>query len=63
MQNLELTEDQEMVVETVRKLVADVVTPKVQELDEHRGFAREWFDALAELGVYGLSNSKWNCSP
>ncbi len=58
MQNLELTEDQEMVVETVRKLVADVVTPKVQELDEHRGFAREWFDALAELGVYGLSVSE-----
>lgn len=58
MQNLQLTEDQEMVVETVRKLVADAVTPKVQELDEHRGFAREWFDALAELGVFGLSVSE-----
>jgi alkylation response protein AidB-like acyl-CoA dehydrogenase len=58
MHNLQLTEDQEMVVDTVRKLVVDAVTPKVQELDEHRGFAREWFDALAELGVYGLSVSE-----
>ncbi len=55
MHNLQLTEDQEMVVDTVRKLVADAVAPKVQELDEHRTFAREWFDGLAELGVYGLS--------
>jgi len=55
MHNLQLTEDQEMVVDTVRKLVADVVAPKVQELDEHRTFVREWFDGLAELGVYGLS--------
>ncbi|MEZ6038321.1 MAG: acyl-CoA dehydrogenase family protein [Planctomycetota bacterium] len=55
MHNLQLTEDQEMVVDTVRKLVADVVAPKVQELDEHRTFVREWFDGLAELGVYALS--------
>ncbi|MFT4842046.1 MAG: butyryl-CoA dehydrogenase [Planctomycetota bacterium] len=58
MHNLQLTEDQEMVVDTVRKLVADAVTPKVQELDEHRGFARDWFVALSELGVYGLSLSE-----
>ncbi|MFK7739843.1 MAG: acyl-CoA dehydrogenase family protein [Planctomycetota bacterium] len=55
MHNLQLTEDQEMVVDTVRKLVADAVAPKVQELDEHRTFVRDWFDGLAELGVYGLS--------
>ncbi|MCB9879861.1 MAG: acyl-CoA/acyl-ACP dehydrogenase [Planctomycetes bacterium] len=55
MHNLQLTEDQEMVVDTVRKLVADAVAPKAQELDEHRTFVREWFDGLAELGVYGLS--------
>ena len=55
MHNLQLTEDQEMVVDTVRKLVADAVAPKVQELDEHRTFVREWFDALAELGVFGVS--------
>ena len=58
MHNLQLTEDQEMVVDTVRKLVADTVAPKVQELDEHRTFVRDWFDGLAELGVYGLSLSE-----
>lgn len=58
MHNLQLTEDQEMVVDTVRKLVADTVAPKVQELDEHRTFAREWFDGLAELGVYAVSISE-----
>ena len=60
MHNLQLTEDQEMVVDTVRKLVADAVAPKVQELDEHRTFVREWFDGLAELGVYGLTLAEDN---
>lgn len=55
MHNLQLTDDQEMVVDTVKKLVADAVAPKVQELDEHRTFVREWFDGLAELGVFGVS--------
>ena len=58
MHNLQLTEDQEMVVDTVRKLVSDDVAPNVQELDEHRTFARDWFDALAELGVFALSLSE-----
>jgi hypothetical protein len=54
MHNLQLTEDQEMIVDTVRKFVADVVAPKAQELDEHRTFVREQFSGLAELGVFGL---------
>lgn len=60
MHNLQLTEDQEMVVDTVRKLVADTVAPNAQELDEHRTFVRPWFDELAELGVYGLSLAEDN---
>jgi alkylation response protein AidB-like acyl-CoA dehydrogenase len=55
MHNLQLTEDQDMIVDTVRKFVADAVAPKAQELDEHRTFVREQFDGLAELGVFGLS--------
>lgn len=55
MHNLQLTEDQEMIVDTVRKFVADVVAPQVLELDEHRTFAREQFTGLAELGMFGLS--------
>ena len=54
MHNLQLTEDQDMIVDTVRKFVADEVAPKAQELDEHRTFAREHFDGLAGLGVVGL---------
>jgi alkylation response protein AidB-like acyl-CoA dehydrogenase len=54
MHNLQLTEDQAMIVDTVRKFVADEVAPKAQELDEHRTFAREHFDGLAGLGVFGL---------
>ncbi|MFY9342035.1 MAG: acyl-CoA dehydrogenase family protein [Planctomycetota bacterium] len=55
MHNLQLGEDQEMIVDTVRKFVADAVAPKVLELDEHRTFARAQFDGLAELGVFGMS--------
>ena len=54
MHNLQLTEDQDMIVDTVRKFIADEVAPKAQELDEHRTFAREHFDGLAGLGVFGL---------
>ena len=54
MHNLQLTEDQEMIVDTVRKFVADEVAPTAQELDEHRTFVQEQFGGLAELGVFGL---------
>ncbi|MFO1077664.1 MAG: acyl-CoA dehydrogenase family protein [Planctomycetota bacterium] len=55
MHNLQLTEDQDLIVDSVRKFVADVVAPKALEYDEHRAFARSGFDGLAELGVFGLS--------
>jgi butyryl-CoA dehydrogenase len=55
MHNLQLTEDQDMIVDTVRKFVADAVAPHAQELDEHRTFVREQFAGLAELGVFGLA--------
>ncbi|MBL8753255.1 MAG: acyl-CoA dehydrogenase family protein, partial [Planctomycetes bacterium] len=54
MHNLQLSEDQEMIVDTVRKYVADVVAPKAQEHDEHRAFVADEFGGLAELGVFGL---------
>lgn len=58
MHNLQLTEDQELIVDTVRKFVTDVVAPKAQEHDEHRTFARAEFDGLAELGVFGLCTAE-----
>lgn len=54
MHNLQLTEDQDMIVDTIRKFVADVVAPSAQELDEHRTFVQDQFAGLAELGVFGL---------
>lgn len=54
MHNLQLTEDQDLIVDTVRKFVADALHPKVMELDEHRTFAREQFAGLGELGLFGL---------
>ena len=36
MHNLQLTEDQDLIVDTARKFVSDVVAPKVLDQDEHR---------------------------
>lgn len=60
MHNLQLTEDQDMIVDTVRKFVADAVAPAVLELDEHRRFAKGLFDGLAELGVFGVPVAEAN---
>ncbi|HEX5054797.1 MAG TPA: acyl-CoA dehydrogenase family protein [Planctomycetota bacterium] len=54
MHNLQLTEDQDLIVDTVRKYVGDVVAPKALEHDEQRAFVRTEFDGLAELGLFGL---------
>ncbi len=58
MHNLQLTEDQDLIVDTVKKFVAEAVAPGVLELDEHREFARAQFDGLAELGLFGLCVSE-----
>lgn len=54
MHNLQLTEDQDLVVDTVRKFVADTVAPAALDADEHRKPLTAEFEALAELGVHGL---------
>ena len=60
MHNLQLTEDQDLIVDTVRKFVADVVAPKAQEHDEHRQYVGEQLTGLAELGVFGLCIAEAN---
>ena len=55
MHNFELSEEQTMILETVRKLVADVAEPQALDSDEHSRFARATFDALAELGLLGVA--------
>lgn len=58
MHNLQLTEDQDLIVDTAKKFVADNVAPEVLDLDEHRKFARGQFDGLAELGLFGVCASE-----
>lgn len=60
MHNLQLTEDQDIVVDTVRKFVGDTVAPVAQEADEHRRQLRAEFDGLAELGMFGLLTAEAN---
>ncbi|GDY01488.1 isovaleryl-CoA dehydrogenase [Planctomycetota bacterium] len=55
MHNLELTDDQAAILETIKKLVQGVVAPNVLALDEHRQFAQEGLQGLAELGLFGMS--------
>ncbi len=52
--NLSLTEEQEMVLEQVGKLVQDKIEPVALHNDEHREFCRESFTQLAEMGMLGL---------
>lgn len=52
--NFELSEDQSMIVDTVRKLAQDEIEPRALECDENERFVRESFDQLAEMGILGL---------
>ena len=54
MHNLQLTDDQTLILDTVTKYVADAVAPHAQERDEHRTFARDEFAGLAELGLFAM---------
>ena len=54
MHNLQLTDDQTLILDTVKKFVQDAVAPHALERDEHRQFAREELAGLAELGLFGL---------
>lgn len=54
MHNFQLSEEHQMVLETVRKFVKDVAEPKALACDEHGEFVRAQIDQLAELGMLGL---------
>ncbi|MGE0143035.1 MAG: acyl-CoA dehydrogenase family protein [Planctomycetota bacterium] len=55
MHNLELSEEQAMIQETVRKLVADVAAPNALHCDEHAEFVQKSFEGLLELGLLGAA--------
>ena len=58
MHNFELDEDQQMIADTVRKLVQDDIAPNALDFDEHSKFNEPALAALAEAGMCGLALSE-----
>lgn len=56
--NFQLSEEQTMILDTVRKFAQDNVEPKALDNDEHCVFVRQNFDGLAELGMLGIPLSE-----
>lgn len=56
--NFQLSEEQDMIRDTVNRFVQDTVAPKALDHDEHRRFVRHSYDGLAELGILGLPISE-----
>jgi glutaryl-CoA dehydrogenase (non-decarboxylating) len=52
--DLELTEDHEALVQTVREFAHKEVAPYIKEWDEKQVFHREVFDKMAELNLLGV---------
>lgn len=52
---IELTEEQKLLQETVRRFAEEVVRPRAKEIDESGEFPRSFFDQAAELGLAGVS--------
>jgi alkylation response protein AidB-like acyl-CoA dehydrogenase len=53
--HIELSEEQRMLREEVRRFAEEVVKPRAREIDESGIFPREFFDQAAELGLAGIS--------
>ncbi|NNF00763.1 MAG: acyl-CoA dehydrogenase [Pyrinomonadaceae bacterium] len=52
--NLELTEEQEMVRNSVREFAENEIAPLAREYDEEEKFPRKQLEGLAELGLLGM---------
>ncbi|NOZ06570.1 MAG: acyl-CoA dehydrogenase [Chloroflexi bacterium] len=52
--NLELSEEQRMIRDTVREFAQAEVAPRARDVDETGRFPRENFERMAELGLMGL---------
>ena len=51
----ELSEEQKLLQETVRRFAEEVVKPRAKEIDETGEFPREFYDQAGELGLAGVS--------
>src|SRR5437763_11370293 len=52
---IELSEEQKMLQESVRRFAEEVVRPRAKEIDETGEFPRSFFDQAGELGLAGVS--------
>src|SRR3954464_11316239 len=52
---IELSEEQKMLQESVRRFAEEVVRPRAKEIDESGEFPRSFFDQAGELGLAGVS--------
>ncbi len=52
--NFDLTEEQAMIRETVRRFALEVLEPGARECDEHKRFNQPAWEAMRELGLPGL---------
>src|SRR5258706_5279845 len=55
MMNLDLTEEQQLLEQTVREWGARACAPRIRELDRAHQFDRNLFPQMAELGLLGIS--------
>ncbi len=52
---IELSEEQRMLQESVRRFAEEVVRPRAKEIDESGEFPRSFFDQAGELGLAGVA--------
>src|SRR5436305_13355459 len=52
---IELSEEQKMLQESVRRFAEEVVRPRAKEIDESGEFPRAFFDQAGELGLTGVA--------
>jgi glutaryl-CoA dehydrogenase (non-decarboxylating) len=55
MLNLELTEEQKLLEQSVREWAARAVAPRIRDLDRNHRFDRDLLPQMAELGLLGVS--------
>jgi len=52
---IELTEEQQLLQEMVRRFAEEVVAPRAKEIDQSGEFPRDFFDQAGELGLGGVA--------
>lgn len=55
---IELSEEQRLLRETVRRFAEEVVRPRASEIDQSGEFPRDFFDQAGELGLAGVTVSE-----